>query len=129
MTSYPGDQPENNSYTFVVNSIYINVYLCAANIDAVYYNNMMTRCHDYVTVQYRTVERKERKKSLTRGHVEDIGSTTGIQSYMGRYEGVVSRDVCRQHPGPLYLCDGGALRGSCRASHVCVWGCLLLRGR
>ncbi len=25
--------------------------------------------------------RKERKKSLTRGHVEDIGSTVGIQSY------------------------------------------------
>ncbi len=26
------------------------------------------------------VEKKERKKSLTRGHVKDIGSTVGIQS-------------------------------------------------
>ena len=34
---------------------------------------------------------KERKKSLTRGHVEDIGSTMGIQSYEGQgYEGVMS---------------------------------------
>jgi hypothetical protein len=35
--------------------------------------------------------RKEGKKSLTRGHVEDIGSTVGIQSYGGQgYEGVMS---------------------------------------
>ena len=26
-------------------------------------------------------KKEERKKSLTRGHVEDIGSTAGIQSY------------------------------------------------
>ena len=28
-------------------------------------------------------ETKERKKSLTRGHVKDIESTVGIQFYMG----------------------------------------------
>ncbi len=34
---------------------------------------------------------KERKKSLTRGHVEDIGSTVGIHSYEGQvYEGIMS---------------------------------------
>ena len=31
-----------------------------------------------------TVAQKERKKSLTRGHVEDTGSTVGIQSYKSR---------------------------------------------
>jgi hypothetical protein len=35
--------------------------------------------------------RKERKKSLTRGHVEDIESAVGIQSCGGQgYEGIVS---------------------------------------
>jgi hypothetical protein len=33
--------------------------------------------------------KKERKKTLTRGHVEDIGSTAGIQSYMSRVTGRV----------------------------------------
>ena len=28
--------------------------------------------------------KKERKKSLTRGHVKDIGSAVGMQSYRGR---------------------------------------------
>ena len=36
---------------------------------------------DKVAFSLRTSKRKERKKSLTRGHVEDIGSTAGIQSY------------------------------------------------
>jgi len=37
--------------------------------------------------------RKERKKSLTRGHVKDTGSTSGIQSYMGHgYEGAISEN-------------------------------------
>jgi hypothetical protein len=35
--------------------------------------------------------KKERKKSLTRGHVNDIGSTVGIQPYWGQgYEGAKS---------------------------------------
>jgi len=34
---------------------------------------------------------QERKKSLTRGHVKDIGSATDIQSYRGQgYEGTMS---------------------------------------
>jgi hypothetical protein len=71
---------------------------------------------------------KERKKSLTRGHVEDIGSTVGIQSYEGQgYEGVMSGEciATSQHPS---LRDGGALRGTCRARPVGVCDGLLLMG-
>ncbi len=52
-----------------------------------------------------------------------------VHSPISMVRRVVSRDVCRHHPGPLCLGDGGALRGSCRASPKCVYGCLLLRGR
>ena len=39
----------------------------------------------------RASENKERKKFLIRGHVEDIGSTVGIQSYRGQgYEEAMS---------------------------------------
>ena len=35
--------------------------------------------------------KEERKKSLTRGHVEDIGSAWGIHSYRGQgYEGDIA---------------------------------------
>ncbi len=39
--------------------------------------NMATDTSPKVLVE----EKKERKKSLTRGHVKDIGPTMGIQSY------------------------------------------------
>ena len=45
------------------------------------------------TVRYCPVHFKKRKKekSLSRGHVKDIGSTVGIQSYRGQgYEGDMS---------------------------------------
>jgi hypothetical protein len=47
---------------------------------------------------------KERKKSLTRGHVEDIGSIVVIQSYEGQgYEGVMSRKyIARSWQPHLY---------------------------
>ncbi len=35
-------------------------------------------------IRWSTKDEKERKKSLTRGHVIDIGSAGGIQSYGGR---------------------------------------------
>jgi hypothetical protein len=37
------------------------------------------------------IRKRERKKSLTRGHVKDIGSAKGIQFYRGQgYEGAIS---------------------------------------
>ena len=40
-----------------------------------------------------TLAEKEGKKSRTRGHVKDIGSTVGIQLYRGQgYEGAMSGD-------------------------------------
>jgi len=57
-------------------------------------------------------DRKKRKKSLTRGHVKDIGSAEGIQSYMGQgYEGAIPKKCLCDFPVPPSLCDGCALRG------------------
>jgi hypothetical protein len=70
----------------------------------------------------------ERKKSLTRGRVKDIGSTTGIQCYISGVRRVVSGMCVDIIPVPPYLRDSGTLRGSCRAPLMGVCGCLLLRG-
>jgi hypothetical protein len=50
--------------------------------------------------------RKERKKSLTRGHVEDIGSTMGIQIYEYVPQNVLSnaRIVLANKDGSLEFC-------------------------
>ncbi len=65
--------------------------------------------------------KKERKNSLTRGHVEDIGSAAGIQSYVSGGTKGWCPGMCNDNiPVPLCLRDGGALRGSSRASPVCV---------
>jgi hypothetical protein len=74
--------------------------------------------------------RKERKnKSLTRGHVENIGSTLGIQSYggAGLRRGNV-RGVSCDLPAPPSLRNGGALRGARRARPMIVCGGPLLMG-
>jgi hypothetical protein len=63
-----------------------------------------------ITVQYITVivpliyrTKKERQKSLTRGHVQDIGSALGIYSYRGHgYEGAMSRN-CFANSRHLHL--------------------------
>jgi hypothetical protein len=47
--------------------------------------------------------RMKRKKSLTRGHVKDIGSIVGIRSYRGQgYEGAMSGD-CFENFWHLHL--------------------------
>jgi hypothetical protein len=66
-------------------------------------------------------KKKERKKSLSRGHVKDIGSTVGIQSYRGQgYEGGNVREVHCELPALPSLRDGCALRGACRARPMSV---------
>jgi hypothetical protein len=49
--------------------------------------------------------KKERKKSLTRGHVEDIGSTVGIPSYKrrGRRSGVPGCVSTSSRTGKFYV--------------------------
>ncbi len=60
--------------------------------------------------------------------MEDIGSTTGIQSYVSRGTKGWCPGLCIDIiPVPLCLRDGGALRGSCRASPVCVCVCVWLQ--
>jgi hypothetical protein len=67
--------------------------------------------------------KKKRKKSLTRGHVKDIGSAWGIQSYRGQgYEGAISGKCFCDFPVPLSLCDSCALRGACCARPMSVGG-------
>jgi hypothetical protein len=66
---------------------------------------------------------KERKKSLTRGYVEDIGSAEGIQSYGGQgYEGAMSGKYFCDFPVLPSLRDGCALRGACRARPMNIYG-------
>ncbi len=47
--------------------------------------------------------KKERKKSLTRGHVKDIGSAVGMQSYRGNLLQVFSFIMCLR----IYAFVGG----------------------
>jgi hypothetical protein len=57
-----------------------------------YLNNITTASHQAMISQAVENERKkERKKSFTRGHVKDIGSTEGIQSYRS-VENVIAFD-------------------------------------
>ncbi len=64
---------------------------------------------------------KERMKSLTRGHAEDIGSTEGIQSYRGHeHEGAIAGKCFCDHPVTQSLRDSCALRGACRARPMSV---------
>jgi len=73
--------------------------------------------------------KKERKKSLTRGHVKDLGSAGGIQSYRGqRYEEAIGGKCFYDFPVPPSLCDGCALRGACRARPMRVCGGPMLMG-
>jgi hypothetical protein len=65
---------------------------------------------------------KERKKSLTRGHVTDIGSTVGIKSYEGEVcEGVTSGKCVSTSLHP-HLCLMAVLSGA-RIVHV-LWVCV-----
>ena len=73
--------------------------------------------------------KKERKKSLTRGHVKNIGSAEGIQSYRGQgYEGAMSGECFSDFPIPPSLRDGCALRSACRARLANIDGGPLLLG-
>ena len=75
------------------------------------------------------IEKKERKKSLTRGHVKDIGSATGIQFYSGQgYEGDIAGKCLCDFPVPPSLRNGCALRNACRARPMSVCGGHLLMG-
>jgi len=66
---------------------------------------------------------KERKKSLTRVHVKNIGSAGGIHSYRGQvYEGAIAGKSFCDFPVPPSLRDGCALWGACRARLVSVCG-------
>ncbi len=82
----------------------------------------------YIVVPERKVI-EERNKSLARGHVKDIGSVEGIQSYKGQwYEWAMSVKCFCEFPVPQSLRDGCALRGACRARHVNIYGGSLLMG-
>jgi hypothetical protein len=74
-------------------------------------------------------KKEERKKSLTRGHVEDIGSIVGIQSYRGAgvRRGYI-REVACDFPALPSLCDGCAFQGACRARPMGVRDDPLLMG-
>ena len=73
--------------------------------------------------------RKERKKSLAREHVKDVGSAEGIQSYKGQgYEGAIAGKCLCDFPVPPSLRDGCALRGAGRARPMSVRGAPLLMG-
>ncbi len=68
-----------------------------------------------------TAKKKVRKKSLTRGHVKDIGSAGGIQSNRGQgYEEAISGKYFSDFPVPPSLRDGCALQGACRVRLVSV---------
>ena len=58
---------------------------------------------------------KERKKSLERGYVKDIGSTVGIQSYRGSGTKGLCPGIALRDLAPPSLRDGFALRGAFRA--------------
>ena len=67
--------------------------------------------------------KKLKKKSLTRGHVKDIGSVEGIQSYRGQgYDGGTSGKCFCDFPVPRSQRVGCALRGACRARLMSVCG-------
>ena len=75
------------------------------------------------------LEKKEIKKSLKKGHVKNIESAGGIQSYKGQGygEAIFGKCFC-DFPVPSSLCDGCALRGACRARPMSVCGCPLRMG-
>ena len=89
-----------------------------------------TLYHSYIRRhQLRPIRHRERKKSLTREHVKDIGSAKGIQSYRGQgYEGAIAGKLFCDFPVPPSLRDGCALRGACRARLVNIYGGPLLLG-
>jgi hypothetical protein len=69
----------------------------------------------------RLVGEKEKKKSLTRGHVKDIGFAKGIHSHRRQgYEGAIAGKCFCDFPVPPSLRDGFALRGACRARPMSV---------
>ena len=67
------------------------------------------------------MKEKERKKSLARGHVKDIGSAEGIHSFRGQgYEGAIAGKCLCDFPVPSSLRDSCALRAACRARPMSV---------
>ena len=74
------------------------------------------------------IERKKERNPLRRGHVDDIGSAWVYNHVGGRGVKANCPECPRNYPAPPSLCDGGALRGVCRARPMRVCGGPLLMG-